>query len=232
MFWLSAFIMGIASGVVFQQQIGIVRLFETIARTEPPALSPHQQSCIDTLRGMPVPAGSAVLLGDSLIHSHEWHEVFRDPRVVSRAVSGVTSRDLADIADYQPASALFCLIGTNDAGLRVPPADFEANYMRILSAVPSHVRVHMISIPPIRRHGRHRVNPADVELLNALIKALAEKNGHEFIDLHAAICSHGVERMLCDDGLHLSPEGYSILSKMLAPGVATALAPIAPSPQR
>jgi lysophospholipase L1-like esterase len=185
-------------------------------------LSPHQQSRIETLRSLPVPDGAVVFVGDSLIHFQEWHEVFGDAKVISRAVSGATSRDLSGLGDYSNAKAVFCLVGANDAGYGVSDTEFVRNYREILDDMPSGAAVFLISIPPIRMHGGRPMDIRDVIRMNEAIRQLANAEGFVFLDLYAAFKGDAY-RLFAKDGLHFSPAGYQRLFEIIEPSVYAAL---------
>lgn len=215
-------VLGVALGILFQRHGGMRKIAAMTGEPRVPALSPHQQSRIETLRSLPVPDGAVVFVGDSLIHSQEWHEVFGDAKVISRAVSGATSRDLSGLGDYSNAKAVFCLVGANDAGYNVPTAEFLGNYRRILDDMPAEAEVFLISIPPIRKHGGRPVDIRNVIRLNESIRQLADSKGFHFLDLYAAF-GGDAGSMFTSDGLHFSPAGYRCLLEIAEPAARAAL---------
>jgi hypothetical protein len=220
----AGFILGVIAGVLFQRQGGMRKVVEMMGNSKVPVLSPHQESRIETLRSLPVQDGAVVFLGDSLIDSQEWHEVFGNAKVISRAVSGATSRDLSCLSDYSKASGIFCLVGANDAGYNVPIEEFTRNYRKILDQMPGQAKVFLISIPPIRRHGGRPVDLNNVVRLNDAIRQLAGVKGHGFLDFYAAFTGDS-DGLFAPDGLHLSPAGYQCLLEIAGPAARAALVP-------
>lgn len=215
-------LLGVVVGILFQRQGGMRKIAEMTGEPRVPALSPHQQSRIETLRSRPVPDGAVVFVGDSLIDSQEWHEVFGNAKVISRAVSGATSRDLSELSDYSNAAAVFCLVGANDAGYKVPTKEFTRNYRKLLDGMRGNAKVFLISIPPIRMHGGRPVDVRNVTRLNDAIRQLADSKGLGFLDLYAAFGSDA-DDLFAADGLHLSPAGYQRFVEIAGSAVYTAL---------
>lgn len=216
--------LGVVAGILFQHQGGMRKMADMMGEPRVPALSPHQQSRIETLRSLPVPEGAVVFLGDSLIDSQEWHEVFGSAKVISRAVSGATSRDLSGLSDYSNASGIFCLVGANDAGYNVPIGEFTENYRKLLDEIPGGAKVFLITIPPIRKHGGRQVDIRNVIRLNDAIRQLADSKGLGFLDLYTAFGSDS-DGLFAGDGLHLSPAGYQRFVEIARPAVRNALQP-------
>lgn len=216
------FILGTVTGIIFQRQLGIRSIMNMTGLSRVPALSPYQLSRIETLRNLPLSDGAVVFLGDSLIHAQEWHEVFGDTRVVSRAVPGATSRELAGVFDFSNAAGVFCLVGTNDAVYRVSPKQFIINYQKILDDIPDDTRVYLISIPPIRSQRGRTIDDHYLSLMNGEIRLLAESNNSDFLDLNTAFGAQSDE-MFTADGLHLSSLGYRQLAELVKPAVSLML---------
>jgi lysophospholipase L1-like esterase len=214
-------VIGVVAGILFQREGVVRKMAAMMGEARVPALSPHQRSRIETLRSLPVPDGAVVFLGDSLLDSQEWHEVFGNAKVLSRTVSGATSRDLSGLADFSNAAAVFCLVGTNDAGYNVSTTEFTANYRKLLDEMPEEAKVFLISIPPIRMHGGHSVDVRTLTRLNDAIRQLADSKGFDFLDLYAAF--GGADGFFADDGLHLSPAGYECFLKIAGPAARAAL---------
>jgi hypothetical protein len=217
-----AFAVGCFTGLLFQQYLGVGWLLHKVGMPRQIPLNPHQQARIDLLRNLPLPNNAIVFLGDSLVDSYEWHESFPSRRVVVRAISGARSEDFAEIFDFERATALFVLVGANDAGFHVDPQKFERNYRRFLKSIPKRATVHLLSIPPIRKHGRRTVEPYHVIRLNQVLQTIAADSGHVFLDLHEALSKEN--SAFSEDGLHLSTLGYARFIELVAPKVNHLLA--------
>lgn len=215
------FLIGLIAGVSFQRQWGLRRVADLVGINQPPPLSPYQQSRVETLRALPLPDRAVVLVGDSLIHGHEWHEVFGSALVVTRAIPGATTLDLAGMFDYSGASGVIFLIGVNDAGHGVSTKDFSAHYQRMVDGVPEGTQVTLITLPPITRHGGAPVKSRRIASLNQEIKALAARKGYACLDPWRSQ-EASQTGLLSDDGLHLSPLGYRILVDSIEPIVTKA----------
>lgn len=217
-----SFFLGGFAGIFFQRQIGLGNFLQALGISMERPLGAHQQSRIELLRSLSLPQGAVVFLGDSLIDSHEWHEVFPDRRVVTRAISGGMCKDFVGLCDFEKAAAVFCLIGANDIGNHVAPEVFAANYRKMISQFPAHLKVHVMSIPPIRKHGGNMVESAAIVRFNEQLKVVATLGDYHYIDLHSAMPTED-DGLFAEDGLHLSPRGYALLVEQLRPSVQLAL---------
>jgi lysophospholipase L1-like esterase len=65
---------------------------------------------------------------------------------------------------------------------------------------------------------------ADVQRYNAAAVRVMEGEGVPVDDLHAAVVAAGPERLLAEDGVHFTADGYAFLAEVVTGAVARALA--------
>ncbi|MDE6541658.1 MAG: sialate O-acetylesterase [Muribaculaceae bacterium] len=172
---------------------------------------------------------SIVMLGNSLTHGCEWHELFGNPRVVNRGINGDIIGGLHDrlpaITAGRPAK-IFLLCGVNDISHDLT-ADSIASALgaliaEIRTATPS-TRLYVQSLLPINNtFGRYKAiagKEQTVRDVNRLLRPIVESAGATWIDLHPLFADDEgrLRADLTNDGLHLLAPGYAIWRDALLP---------------
>jgi len=169
------------------------------------------------LAARPMPQADVVLLGDSLTERGEWAEWLPTERVVNRGVAGELTDQIAervpDLAALRPR-VVFVLAGSNDLAQGRSLDQIETSYRSLLDALRDTLpdaRIVVTSVPPTRNEIRMRAWGANVVALNARLRALAEQEHLELLDIHAKLVEEpsGELCKACTlDGVHLTGEGY------------------------
>ncbi len=172
---------------------------------------------------------SIVMLGNSLTHGCEWHELLRNPNVVNRGING----DIAEGIDLRldgilrgrPAK-IFLLCGVNDVSHDLSADSIasavEAIVERIQRESPT-TKVYLQSLLPINnsfgRYKRIFGKEQTIRDINALLEAYAAKNDITWINLYLAFADEkgNLRSDLTNDGLHLLGPGYIIWREILLP---------------
>lgn len=177
-----------------------------------------------------------VFAGDSITEGYPLFELFpRTLRLYNRGIGGITSVELLEnldvhILDLKPKK-LFLLIGTNDLGKGASVEDtaeiINKICMKVIDTYPE-TEIRLISVYPVdnsREAGRTiqapptRTNDA-IRLLNKILqKYAAGIVGLEFLDIHSLLTNnHGnIQEAYSTDGIHLSIEGYQLVTDFLMP---------------
>lgn len=180
---------------------------------------------------LPVDSTNIVMLGNSLTHYCEWHELLDNPKVINRGISGdiVEGVDLRldGVLRGKPAK-IFLLIGVNDVSHHLTAdsiaAATEALVDRILTESPT-TKLYLQSCLPINTSFNRYVNINGKEQvirdLNALNKKMAEAKGVTWIDLYPYFCDEdgNLRTDYTNDGLHLLAPGYMVWRERIAPYV-------------
>lgn len=109
----------------------------------------------------------------------------------------------------------------------VPPDAYRANVARLIQLTRRHTQAKVIwaTTTPINdaaallthlRSGLSGRVGADVEAYNRLAIDAAKENGATINDLHGAVMSAGIDKMLGGDGVHFTEAGYEMLGKHVA----------------
>lgn len=180
----------------------------------------HFQRC-SLFEVLPVTSKDIVFLGNSITDFCEWPELFDNPRIKNRGISGDRTdwmlERLDPIIEGTPKT-LFLLIGTNDLAAGVSPDTVVRNITRIVErfrAESPRTKIYVQSIFPVnpdfpnyaKRHGSKGAEI--VEVNRALEKMCAEK-GVTYIDLYSVLADEEgkLRKEFTNDGLHLMAPGY------------------------
>lgn len=178
---------------------------------------------------LPVDTNDIVMLGNSLTHGCEWHELLGMPNVLNRGIIGDVIEGIRlrvdPILNGHPKK-IFLLAGVNDVSHNLS-ADSIANAMGelidyIRTRSPQ-TRLYVQSMLPINNSfGRYK-NLKDKEQVirdaNVLVAAMAQDKGFTWINLYTAVADKygNLRKDLTNDGLHLLAPGYRIWADIIRP---------------
>lgn len=178
---------------------------------------------------LPVDTNDIVMLGNSLTHGCEWHELLGMPNVLNRGIIGDVIEGIRlrvdPILNGHPKK-IFLLTGVNDVSHNLS-ADSIANAMGelidyIRTRSPQ-TRLYVQSMLPINNSfGRYK-NLKDKEQVirdaNVLVAAMAQDKGFTWINLYTAVADKdgNLRKDLTNDGLHLLAPGYRIWADIIRP---------------
>lgn len=183
---------------------------------------PFRTHRFDSFKSLPVTPHSIVFLGNSITDMHDWAEAFANPQIVNRGVSGALSSEILDnlnpIVSGHP-KAVFLMIGTNDLGSGIPPAQVADNIRQIVERFrreSPETALYLQSILPSTVGTRTLENELAT---NELIRQIAERYNAVYVNLWDSlygICQNQDNTL---DGLHLKASGYKIWCDIIAPYV-------------
>lgn len=186
----------------------------------------YRASLFETLGTNP---SSIVMLGNSLTHGCEWHELLGNPNVINRGING----DIAEGIDLRldgilrgkPAK-IFLLCGVNDVSHDLSADSIatavEAIVERIKRESPT-TKVYLQSLLPINnsfgRYKRIFGKEQTIRDINRLLEVYAKKNGITWINLYPSFADAdgNLRTELTNDGLHLLGPGYIIWRELILP---------------
>lgn len=175
---------------------------------------------------------SIVFLGNSITDGGEWHELFGNPHVVNRGISGDTTDGVYDRLDAvlagRPAKILL-MIGTNDFA-RGRSVDYVVeNIGRIADRIHEQSPLTMLyvqSILPVTPHyglfATHTDKGPQIAEANGRLRDMAAEKDFVYIDLHTPLtdpATGALNTAFTNDGLHLKGEGYMVWREVAAPFV-------------
>ena len=181
---------------------------------------------------LPVTSADIVFLGNSITNGAEWCELFDDPHVKNRGISGDTTDGVYDrleqIVSGHPKK-IFLMIGINDVSRGRTTAEIAAGIRaiarRIVAESPS-TRLYLQSVLPVNDcYGRfegHTSRYRQVADINAEIQRIAADLGAMYVDLYTPFALPDSGKMrpeLTNDGLHLLGAGYILWREIVTPYV-------------
>lgn len=170
---------------------------------------------------LPTSKKDIIFLGNSITDGAEWAELFDNPRVKNRGISGDITSGILDrldpIVKGKPAK-LFLLIGINDVSRGISVDSIVGNIRLILERIELEspkTRIYLQSVLPVNdafdNFKKHASRWAMVPEINVELKKLASEKQLTYIDLFSHFTDASGAKLNPDytnDGLHLMGEGY------------------------
>lgn len=170
---------------------------------------------------LPTSKKDIIFLGNSITDGAEWAELFDNPRVKNRGISGDITSGILDrldpIVKGKPAK-LFLLIGINDVSRGISVDSIVGNIRLILERIELEspkTRIYLQSVLPVNdafdNFKKHASRWAMVPEINVELKKLASEKQLTYIDLFSHFTDDSGAKLNPDytnDGLHLMGEGY------------------------
>ncbi|MEG1923469.1 MAG: GDSL-type esterase/lipase family protein [Clostridia bacterium] len=172
-----------------------------------------------------------VFLGDSLTDFFPIQEYLHCDKICNRGIAGETSLDvfkrISDITILNP-STLFLLIGANDVlyEKKLTPIESIKRIDNIIKSFDQSTRIIVSSLYPINRKAywisriscKH-ANNIRLQAVNTLLKQYCADNHITYIDVYPHLCDENGNLSVdfSVEGLHLSANGYKIITKLIEP---------------
>ena len=181
---------------------------------------------------LPITSTDIVFLGNSLTDGCEWTELFGNPHIKNRGISGDEVMGIYDRIDPilkgKPAK-IFLLTGVNDVSHDLTADSILVMYKKLVSKIKSDspkTKLYIQSILPVndeftrfpKVHNKTQV----ILDINKGLKQLAKENGYIYIDLYTHFIAPGTQsfdKKYTNDGLHLLGPGYLVWKEVLKPYV-------------
>lgn len=170
-----------------------------------------------------------VMLGNSITQGPEWSELFRNPKVINRGISGdrvdgVMKRIEAVTAGHP--KKIFLMIGINDISNNLTAPEIGAKIALLadtIAALSPSTRLYVQSVLPVnnkfdRFHGL-RGKEQEVRDLNAMLEKMCKEKELTFIDLYTPLsdADGNLDESYTNDGLHLLGNAYVVWRDILLP---------------
>jgi len=174
-----------------------------------------------------------VFLGDSLTEFYQIEEFFHGYPVYNRGIAsdttdGVLERLDSNVIEIQPKK-VFIQIGTNDYRARKNNDYIFKNIKNIVTKLKENlpeVKVYIISLYPVNHKAKiysrfftsPRKNKNIIEL-NQMLKNYCSDNNIPFINVYDELIDKdgNLDKQYTVEGLHISYEGYEVITKILKP---------------
>lgn len=178
-----------------------------------------------------VDSTSIVMVGNSLTHGCEWHELFNNHKMLNRGINGDTAEGidlrLASVLKGHPAK-IFLLCGVNDVSHDLTADSIAGSVIAMVDRIRREsptTKVYLQSLLPINNSfGRYKKmagKEQTIRDINALLRPMAAERGVTWVDLHPHFCDAdgNLRAELTNDGLHLLAPGYLIWKEVITPYV-------------
>lgn len=215
-------ILMLAVGIYFIDHMGGLKYF--VHKVNNRGLYGQYEHRKALFESMELPENKIVFLGNSLTEQCEWAELFANPNIYNRGISGDGTAGVIDrvgpIIKAKP-SQVFLMIGINDL-LFISKSEIIKNYESLLSILKDKIpesEVVIQSILPVNNNvKRIGIKNADILDLNKSIRGLSEKYGYEYVDLHSLMKdeTNSLKRSFTEDGIHLNANGYLAWKKAIS----------------
>lgn len=179
---------------------------------------------------LPTDTTDIVFLGNSITNSAEWAEIFQNPSVKNRGISGDICQGVYDRLDPVVAgkpAKIFLMIGVNDLSRGASIDSVAAGIDRIVCKIQTEsprTEIFLQSVLPVNADfgmfAGHTKRGAEIRPLNEKLQTLAAKRNIVYIDLFSQLTTPGTELLnpaYTNDGLHLLGEGYLKWKEIVEP---------------
>lgn len=186
----------------------------------------QRESLFDVL---PVDSTNIVMLGNSLTNGAEWHELFNNPKVVNRGITGDTAQGIKDrlkpITSGHPAK-IFLLTGANDISHHLTADSIATAIIDLVQTIQEQTpetKLYVESILPINNSfGRYK-NMKDKEpVVLEINRILSEKlptMGVKWLNVFPLFVDEdgNMRKEYTNDGLHILGPAYLAWRDFLLP---------------
>ena len=179
----------------------------------------HQRASL--FEELPIKNSDIVFLGNSITHFGEWHELFDNPNIKNRGISGDIAQGVYDRLDPilrgKPAK-IFLMIGINDVSHDISADSIVRAITKIADKIALDspcTKLYIQSVLPVNPSFglflKATTRGEEVLKINAGLKELCTKRGLTYIDAYSALkeeTSEFLKPEYTNDGLHLLGKGY------------------------
>lgn len=186
----------------------------------------HKVKVVTKIKEVEKVPDNYLFLGDSITDFYDLDKYYPDMPTVNSGISGNTTEDiLKDMKkrayQYNP-SKVFLLIGTNDLDTKHSKEDIVNNVEKIISELKENrpkAELYIESIypvnPDVRRSKSGNRNNDDIKQINKELKKYCKENKINYINLYDLLKDENdnLKEEYTKDGLHLSDEGYKVVTE-------------------
>jgi len=179
---------------------------------------------------LPITSSDIVFLGNSLTDGCEWAELFENPHIKNRGISGDVIMGIYDRIDPilkgKPAK-IFLLTGINDVSHDLTADSILIMYKQLVNKIKSgspKTKLYIQSLLPVndeftRFPKVHNKTQVIIDI-NKGLKLLAKEKKCVYIDIYSHLLASGaqsLDKRYTNDGLHLLAPGYFVWKEVIRP---------------
>jgi lysophospholipase L1-like esterase len=187
----------------------------------------YYEQKLSIFRQLPDTKKEIVFLGNSITDTNEWSEMFGNPRIKNRGISGdITFGVLArldEVLSSKPKK-IFLMIGINDIARNIPDSIIIQNIRRIAAMIKERspqTLLYIQSILPTNedftQFKNHQNKKEHITNCNAQLETFCRSAGWVYVDLYSRMtdASGKLHTAYTNDGLHLTAAGYAVWKQVL-----------------
>ena len=200
----------------------ILSSYVGFAQQTTPKHSTYYEQRASHFEGLPTSKNDIIFLGNSITDGAEWAELFQNPFVKNRGISGDRTDGVYDrleaITQGNPKK-IFLLIGINDVAYGRDNETIVRQTQKIIRKIKAdspRTKIFLQSILPVnpcygKFHG-HTSQWMRIPQINKWLQQIAQEEQVTYIDLfsHFVDKDGQMQRQYTNDGLHLLGEGYKL----------------------
>jgi lysophospholipase L1-like esterase len=169
---------------------------------------------------LPNSENEIIFLGNSISDGCNWSELFNNPKILNRGISGDVTDGVLDrldeVTESKP-SAIFIMIGVNDLARGKSVEYIVSNYKQILEKIVADskgTKIYIQSVLPVndefQKFKNHVKKTEQILAVNENLKNLSAQYRAKYIDLFPlfAMENNKLNPKYSNDGLHLTGDGY------------------------
>jgi lysophospholipase L1-like esterase len=170
---------------------------------------------------MPVDSNDIVFFGNSLVAECDWAEFLHNPKVKNRGISGDYLQSallrLPGVAKFHPVK-IFIELGTNDASVNLPLAEFEKRYQLLIDTIKTISRKTEIFIFELLPKDDN-LKSLRIKDYNRVVWKISKEKAVTFIPVFESFAndSGNLKEEFTYDGVHLTAKGYELWRQLLLP---------------
>lgn len=178
---------------------------------------------------LPVSSKDILFVGNSITDGGEWHELFNNPHIKNRGISGDTTQGVFDRLDAivkgEPGK-IFLMIGINNVPQNESADTIAAGIRRIIRKIKitsPQTQIYVQSLLPVttyyNKFHEHTSHWKEIPEINQKVQEVAQQEQVQYIDLfsHFADENGQMQKQYTNDGLHLLGKGYLLWKKIITP---------------
>lgn len=178
---------------------------------------------------LPASSDDILFVGNSITDGGEWHELFNNPHIKNRGISGDTTQGVFDRLDAivkgKPAK-IFLMIGINNVPQNESADTIAAGIRRIVRKIRQtspQTKVYVQSLLPVttcyNKFYEHTSHWKEIPAINSKVQEITQQEQVQYIDLfsHFADENGQMQKQYTNDGLHLLGKGYLLWKEIITP---------------
>ena len=173
---------------------------------------------------LPNEENEIIFLGDSITDRCEWFELFANPLVRNRGLSGDKTSGVLDrlteITESKP-DKVFIMIGVNDLRHNISIDSILANYNNIVETILSespNTQIILQSILPVNNElGKPKTTNQQIDSLNISIQTIAKRFNIQYVYINSKLkdAKGRLDEKFSEDGLHINGAAYLIWKSVI-----------------